>query len=173
MVVQTKMLFIPLLGRGDDLRFLFVVGAGGKIRGGGILVLLLQNEGKILLYSPLLLFPRGQCTATGTLWYLMACSAAMIPLPDAAWRGEGKEGKGGKGGGGGHTQETRRNAHCHRILRQRSIRIGLTSQSCRAIMAACLTNPHRIAIGLFGKSVEHAFCAALYASCLFFPPHLS
>ena len=26
---------------------------------------------------------------------------------------------------------------------------------------------------VFRKSVEHAFCAALYASCLFFPLHLS
>ena len=29
------------------------------------------------------------------------------------------------------------------------------------------------AIGVFRKSVEHAFCATLYASCLFFPVHLS
>ena len=32
---------------------------------------------------------------------------------------------------------------------------------------------HRVAIGVFRKSVEHAFCATLYASCLFFPVHLS
>ena len=46
-------------------------------------------------------------------------------------------------------------------------------QSCRAIMAACLINSHRGAIGVFRKSVEPAFCATLYASCLFFPVHLS
>ena len=45
--------------------------------------------------------------------------------------------------------------------------------SCHTMMAACLTNSHRSAIGVFRKSVEHAFCAALYASCLFFPLHLS
>ena len=46
-------------------------------------------------------------------------------------------------------------------------------QSCRAIMAACLINSDRVALGVFRKSVEHAFCATLYASCLFFPVHLS
>ena len=46
-------------------------------------------------------------------------------------------------------------------------------QSCRAIMAAHLINSDRLALGVFRKSVEHAFCATLYASCLFFPVHLS
>ena len=41
------------------------------------------------------------------------------------------------------------------------------------IMAACVTNSHTVAIGVFRKGVEHAFCVALYASCLFFPLHLS
>ena len=43
-------------------------------------------------------------------------------------------------------------------------------QSCCAIMAACVINSHRVALGVFRKSVEHA---TLYASCLFFPVHLS
>ena len=34
----------------------------------------------------------------------------------------------------------------------------------------CLGRAHH---GVFRKSVEHAFCATLYASCLFFPVHLS
>ena len=46
-------------------------------------------------------------------------------------------------------------------------------QACRAIVAACLINLHRVALGVFKKTVEHAFCATLYASCLFFPIHLS
>ena len=46
-------------------------------------------------------------------------------------------------------------------------------QSCRAIMSACLINLHRVALGVFRKSVKHAFCATLNASNLFFPVHLS
>ena len=45
-------------------------------------------------------------------------------------------------------------------------------QSCRAMMAARLINLDRVALVVFRKSVEHAFCATLYASCLFFPVHL-
>ena len=48
-----------------------------------------------------------------------------------------------------------------------------TSRFCRAIMAACPTNVHRVAIAVFRKGVEHAFCVALYASCLFFPLNVS
>ena len=62
-----------------------------------------------------------------------------------------------------HKQETRRKAQCHQMLCKRSIRVGLFSWSCLAIMAACLTNSHRAATGVFGKSVEHALCAALFA----------
>ena len=40
-------------------------------------------------------------------------------------------------------------------------------QSCRAIMAACPINSHRVALGVFRKSVEQAFCTTLYAFCLF------
>ena len=46
-------------------------------------------------------------------------------------------------------------------------------QFCRAIMAARLINSDRVALGVLRKSVEHAFCTTLYASCLFFPVHLS
>ena len=46
-------------------------------------------------------------------------------------------------------------------------------QSCRAMMAARLINLDRVDLVVFRKSVEHAFCATLYASCLFFPVHLS
>ena len=46
-------------------------------------------------------------------------------------------------------------------------------QCCRAMMAARLINLDRVALVVFRKSVEHAFCATLYASCLFFPVHLS
>ena len=46
-------------------------------------------------------------------------------------------------------------------------------QSCREILATCLINSDRVALGVFIKSVEHAFCATLYTSCLFFPVHLS
>ena len=45
-------------------------------------------------------------------------------------------------------------------------------QSCRAIMVAHLINSDSVALGVLRKSVEHAFCATLYASCLFFPVHL-
>ena len=48
-----------------------------------------------------------------------------------------------------------------------------TSRSWRAITAACVINSCKVAIGVFRNSVEHAFCATLYASCLFFPVHLS
>ena len=48
-----------------------------------------------------------------------------------------------------------------------------TSRSCRTIMAAYLTKSHSVTIGVFRKSVQRAFCAALYASCLIFPLHLS
>ena len=41
------------------------------------------------------------------------------------------------------------------------------------ITAACLINSRKVAIGVFTNSVEHAFCATLYASFLFFPVHLS
>ena len=36
-----------------------------------------------------------------------------------------------------------------------------------------LQTRNRFAIGVFRKNVEYAFCAALSASCLFFPLHLS
>ena len=48
-----------------------------------------------------------------------------------------------------------------------------TSWSWRAITAACVINSCRVAIGVFRNSVEHAFCATLCASCLFFLVHLS
>ena len=41
-------------------------------------------------------------------------------------------------------------------------------QSCRAMMAARLINLDKVALVVFRKSAEHAFCATLYASCLFF-----
>ena len=37
------------------------------------------------------------------------------------------------------------------------------------ITAACLKGSHIVAIGVFRTSVEHAFCATLCASGLFFP----
>ena len=37
-------------------------------------------------------------------------------------------------------------------------------------MSHCLGQTHH---GVFRKSVEHAFFATLYASCLFYPVHLS
>ena len=48
-----------------------------------------------------------------------------------------------------------------------------TSRSWRAITAACVINSCRVAIGVSRNRVEHAFCATFYASCLFFPVHLS
>ena len=39
-----------------------------------------------------------------------------------------------------------------------------------SLTSHCLGRTHH---GVFRKSVEHAFCATLYAACLFFPVHLS
>ena len=57
--------------------------------------------------------------------------------------------------------------HEQKLMRQ------TTSRPWRAITAACVINSCRVAIGVFRNSVEHAFCATLCASCLFFPIHLS
>ena len=45
-------------------------------------------------------------------------------------------------------------AHATGCMSKNSCSRQRTSQSCHAILAACPTNPHRVAIGVFRKSVE-------------------
>ena len=56
-----------------------------------------------------------------------------------------------------HAKKKRRNARCHRILRQKCFKVGRTGRSCRAIMATCLTSSQRLAIGVFRNKCGTCF----------------